>query len=57
MKESDYKNYIDEIEQHIDFPLNKLMYKIYIIQTEESFYLIFLMHHTLSDKMTNDALF
>ena len=56
MKESDYKNYIDEIEQHIDFPLNKLMYKIYIIQTEESFYLIFLMHHTLVDKMTSDAL-
>ena len=35
IKESDFKNLIEEIEKHMDFPLNQIMCKIYIIQTEK----------------------
>ena len=55
IKESDYKNYIQEIEREIDFPLNELMTKFYIIQTEKSLYIVFFKHHSITDKMSADV--
>ena len=56
IKESDYQNYLNEIEKQLDFSLNKLMYKIYIIQTESSLYSLFFFHHAIFDKTSLDAL-
>ena len=57
IKESDFKNLIEEIEQHMDFPLNQIMCKIYIIQTEKSLYFILFRHHSVTDKISASALF
>ena len=56
IKESDYQNYLFEIEQQLKFSLNKLLYKVYVIQTEKSVYCTFFFHHAIFDKMSLDAL-
>ena len=57
IKESEYNNCLDEIEKSIHFNLNELMYKIYIIQTEKSLYLMIFKQHCITDKMTSNAFF
>ena len=56
LNESDYQKYIEEVEQAIDFPLNNLMYKFYIIETEKSLYFTLFSHHSITDKLSADAL-
>ena len=56
IKESDSKNFIAEIEQHIDFPLNQPLCKIYLIETEKSLYNIYIVPHSVGDKITVSAL-
>ena len=55
IKEDDFKSYLEEIEQHIEFSLNQLMHKYYLIQTEKSLFIIMYMHHAIVDKISADA--
>ena len=56
IKESEYNAFLKEIEDKTVFPLNQIMYKFVIIQTEKSIYLIILNQHSVSDKVTIAAM-
>ena len=49
IKESEYDKYLYDMGYDMDFPLNKLMYKVYLITTEKYYYCIFVMHHAIYD--------
>ena len=49
IKESDYEKYIYDLGYEMDFPINKLMYKFYIITTEKYLYCILIMNHAIYD--------
>ena len=55
IKESDYQKYLYDIGYDMDFPINKLMYKFYIITTEKYLYCILLAHHAIYDLNSNRA--
>ena len=53
IKESDYEKYLFNIGYNMDFPINKLMYKFYIITTEKYLYCILLTNHVIYDTYSN----
>ena len=55
IKESDYEKYLYNMGYDMDFPINKLMYKFYIITTEKYLYCILLAHHAIYDLNSNRA--
>ena len=49
INESDYKKYMYDYGNKLDFPLNNQMIKVHLITTEKSLYCILFIHHSIYD--------
>ena len=56
IKESDFKKYYYDLGNQLNFYLNELMYKVFIITTEKSLYCIFIFHHSIFDISSNNGI-